>query len=183
MMKNRSLDSYWHEAKCVIGKWGQSHWNSDDECVAFVAYWMMRADWKYDPDKGAKMSTYRINAGRWALVSWANKLKKRTEDSNKTLSLNVPTKTNGEYLDLCDELPAKEDKSEINNEIAEKIIGNNCNSEKLQRYLRLYYIDGYNCTEIAHMSGVSKQAVNEGIRRAIAILREQKNLKELLTDL
>ena len=181
-MENRSLNSYWYEAKCVIGKWGQPHWNSDDECVAFVSSWMMRADWKYDPDKGAKMSTYRINAGRCAVVSWANKLKKRAEKSRQTLSLNVPTKNDGEYFDMCDEIPAREDKSKASNEIAEKIVSNNCNSEKLQSYLRLYYIDGYNCAEIAKMQGVSKQAVNEGIRRAILKLREQKALKNILTE-
>ena len=181
-MENRSLNSYWHEARRVIGKWGQVHWQYDDECIAFVSYWMMRADWKYDPNKGAKMSTYRINAGRWALVSWANKLKKRAEEGSKTLSLNVPTKIDGEYFDMCDEIPDREDSSKINNEIAEKIVSNNCNSEKLQHYLRLYYVDGFNCTELAEMQGVSKQAVNEGIRRAISRLKEQKELKNLLTE-
>ena len=83
---------------------------------------------------------------------------------------------------MCDEIPAREDKSKASNEIAEKIVSNNCNSEKLQSYLRLYYIDGYNCAEIAKMQGVSKQAVNEGIRRAILKLREQKALKNILTE-
>ena len=80
------------------------------------------------------------------------------------------------------EIPAKEDRSKISNEIAEKIVSNNCNSEKLQNYLRIYYIDGYNCAEIAKMQDVSKQAVNEGIRRAILKLREQKAVKNILSE-
>ena len=84
MMEGKSLKDYWHEAKRVIGKWGKWEWQKDDECVAFVSYWMMRADWKYDPDKGAKRSTYRISSGRWALVSWAGKLKKRDAKAKLT---------------------------------------------------------------------------------------------------
>ena len=181
MTENKTLDGYWHEARRVIGKWGQTHWQNDDECIAFVSYWMMRADWKYDPTKGAKRSTYRVNAGRWALVSWANKLKKQS--NSQITSLSVPTSVNGEYIDLSETIPSKESQSEGRaNEFAEYVVNHKCNSVKLQKYLRLYYIDGYNCAEIAEMQGVSKQAVNEGIRRAILKLKEQKTLKNILTE-
>ena len=180
MTEDKTLDDYWHEARRVIGKWGQMHWQYDDECLAFVSYWMMRADWKYDPTKGAKRSTYRVNAGRWALVSWANKLKKR--NNVQTASLNVATKIDGEYIDLSDTMPDKKSRPEFDNEVTEHIISHGCNSKKLQNYLRKYYILGYNCSEIAEMQGVSKQAVNEGIRRAILRLKEQKILKEFLTE-
>ena len=180
MTENKTLDDYWHEARRVIGKWGQMHWQNEDECIAFVSYWMMRADWKYDPTKGAKRSTYRVNAGRWALVSWANKLKKQAD--KQTTSLSAPTKISGEYVDLSETILAKENRLEDNSdEFAEYIICHKCNSVKLQDYLRKYYIQGYNCSEIAEMQGVSKQAVNEGIRRAILRLREQKVLKNFFS--
>ena len=113
-------------------------------------------------------------------MSWANKLKKQAD--KQTTSLSAPTKISGEYVDLSETIPAKENRLEDNSdEFAEYIICHKCNSVKLQDYLRKYYIQGYNCSEIAEMQGVSKQAVNEGIRRAILRLREQKVLKNFFT--
>jgi len=171
-MENKTLKDYWHEAKRVIGKWGKWEWQLDDECVAFVSYWMMRADWKYDPDKGAKRSTYRINAGRWALVSWAGNLKKRGEKSKETLSLNHEIKDNqGHHIEFGDTLVEPQPEENIAGELAKKLVDHECLSKSMKLYLKKYYVDGYNCVEIAKQCNISKQAVSEGIRRGITRLK------------
>ena len=136
-MENKTLKDYWHEAKRVIGKWGQWAWQCDDECVAFVAYWMMRADWKYDPSKGAKRSTYRISSGRWALVSWAGNLKKRDEKAKKTLSLNYEIKGNdGGYTEFGDSLIQREPKENPAAEVVGKLVDHDCLSKSMKLYLK-----------------------------------------------
>ena len=171
-MEDKSLKDYWNEAKRVIGRWGQWEWQLDDECVAFVAYWMMRADWKYDPTKGAKRSTYRISSGRWALVSWAGKLKKQNAKAKETLSLNYEIKDGDDsYVEFGDSLIQREPEENPAIELVGKLVDHDCLSKVMKLYLKRYYVDGYNCVEIAEEFSISKQAVSEGIRRGISRLK------------
>jgi len=172
-MENKTLKDYWHEAKRVIGKWGKWEWQLDDECVAFVSYWMMRADWKYDPAKGAKRSTYRVCSGRWALVSWAGNLKKRDAKAKEILSLNYEIMDgNGHYIEFSDTLSEQEPEENMAGELAKKLVDHECLSKSMKLYLKKYYVDGYNCVEIAEQFSISKQAVSEGIRRGITRLKK-----------
>ena len=181
-MEEKTLKDYWHEAKRVIGKWGKWEWQLDDECVAFVAYWMMRADWKYDPNKGAKMSTYRISSGRWALVSWAGNLKKRAEKSKETLSLNYEVKDDqGCHIEFGDTIVESQPEENIANELAVKLVDHKCLSKSMKLYLKKYYVDGYNCVEIAEQCDISKQAVSEGIRRGVTRLKDALGVDECLS--
>ena len=172
-MENKTLRDYHEEARRVIGKWGRWEWQLDEDCVAFVAYWMMRADWKYDPTKGAKKSTYRVCSGRWAVVSWANKLKKRDERAKKILSVNFDVvDEEGHCIEYGDTISDKSKaKDLIDLELVDKCVNHECLSNKLQQYLKRYFIEGYNCQEIATQMGVSRQAVSEGLRRAIVKLK------------
>ena len=172
-MENKTLKDYHHEAKRVIGKWGRWEWQLDEECVAFVSYWMMRADWKYDPTKGVKRSTYRVCSGRWAVVSWANKLKKRDEKAKKILSINFDIMDEDGHSIEFGDIIASESKAEdlINSELVNSYLNHKCLSDKLRQYLQKYFLDGYNCQEIATQMGVSRQAVSEGLRRGIVKLK------------
>ena len=178
-MEGKSLKDYWHEAKRVIGKWGKWEWQKDDECVAFVSYWMMRADWKYAPDKGAKRATYRITSGRWALVSWAGKLKKRDAKAKETLSLNYRVEDDeGHYTEFGDTIVQREPEETDTSYKVNKLVNHSCLSESMKKYLKKYYVEGYNCVEIARQCDISKQAVSEGIRRGVERLKSVTGVDE-----
>jgi len=56
-------------------------------------------------------------------------------------------------------------------ELVGKLVDHDCLSKVMKLYLKRYYVDGYNCVEIAEEFSISKQAVSEGIRRGISRLK------------
>ena len=61
-----SLDHYLIQAKKCITKYGNVI-NPDDDFVSFVAYYMMLADWRFDPDKGVRKGTFRLSYAKGAI--------------------------------------------------------------------------------------------------------------------
>lgn len=53
---------------------------------------------------------------------------------------------------------------------------------KQQQYLQYYFHENYSLAEIAELSGVSRQAVNDQIRRAGAMLEEYEDKLHLLAQ-
>jgi DNA-binding NarL/FixJ family response regulator len=155
-----SLHWYLEQAKAVICKWGQPWMMRDNDNVGLVAYYMMIADQKYDPSRGAKKSTWRILRARYALKNIiSNRVKK------KTVSLNtiIGTSGSGKENELINMFYTTSNEEEID---LERIISKSSLTEKQERYVRKY-IGGKNMVQIAEEEGICKQAVSYTIAKAV----------------
>ena len=66
-MMEYSLEWYLKQAEAVICKWGDAWMLGDVDNIGLVSYYMMVADQKYDPSRGAKKSTWRVLRGIYAI--------------------------------------------------------------------------------------------------------------------
>ena len=173
------MKDYLHESKRLIGRFGKREWTKDEDCVAFISYELMKADGRFDPNFGTKRVTYRIACGRWALVTWANKLKKKysTPSGQKIHNIGFNYAPIGKersiknYSPVLSELIEAEE-LENKQKFVKKLINHDLITNRLRTYLNGYFVEGKTCAKIAGECGVSTQAVSEGIRRAVATLKE-----------
>ena len=132
----------------------------DNDNVGLVAYYMMIADQKYDPSKGAKKSTWRILRARYALK---NIISNRCRKKPVSLNTIIGTSGSGKENELVNMFYTTSDEEEID---IENIICRSSLTEKQERYLRKY-IGGKKMIHIAEEEGICKQAVSYTIAKAV----------------
>ncbi len=66
-----TLPEYLNQAEAIVrtfaSKTHLKHILDNDDAMAFVAYWLMLADRRYEEGRGTKQSSYRVNTGRFAI--------------------------------------------------------------------------------------------------------------------
>ena len=147
----------------------------------------MFADWTWDENytgkRGQKCSkhTYRTLRGIWAIKSYLVRQKRKSK--NKTNSINTSIDEDG--TQLCSilegdyELPIQNIlKSELR-ELLEDVISCGIITDQQEKYIRAYYFDSMSYSEIARKNGISRQAVHDGVNRAIKSLEETLSSGEL----
>ena len=71
------------------------------------------------------------------------------------------------------------DDREITKELLEDVISCGIITDQQEKYLRSYYFDSMSYSEIARKNGISRQAVHDGVSRAIKRLEETLSSGEL----
>ena len=165
-MIDKDLQGYLEEARWVVARWGRKHWLKDEDAMSFVAYQLMRADWKFDPSFGVKKITYRLSCARLCLGT----LKKKDSEA-KDLSLNIDNGEDGRQFH--ESVEYKREHRNIDMELIKKLVYHPALSDIMQFDLRKKFVEDYNGAEIAEMRGVSKQAVSDSIGKAINILKRK----------
>ena len=113
-----TLHEYLDSARKMLCKHGYDH--NDEDAVAYVAYYMMRADERYDGTTGTRIGFRAINA-KFGMMNYYNRQKKQSYSLYTQLSDNM------EVIDTVpnDELSV-EDQCQFN-EIIEYIHKTNTN--------------------------------------------------------
>lgn len=194
-IKFDSLHEYILLAKKSISKFSNQFYQGlstrmlkDEDAIASVANAMMMADWRWDEnyqnDKGTKKTkySYRNQCALWAIQTYLTKNLKKKSKIKKVYSLDyvVDNEDSGSAYaytqDYNNKAPdeiliEQEDKSELHN-LIENLLSLDCLSDKQKDYIRLYYFESYTFDKIGKKYGITREAVRQGLNKALQIIRE-----------
>lgn len=184
-----TLSSYIEQAKKIIVHYSNARRNSQlrnqlmnsDDAISNVANALMLADWTYDSDHESKngneqkctQRTYRFLRATWAIKSYLTRKQRHLRKGNVSLDRHI----NNEEVDFYDLLPdgsPNPDSRSMSNELKElleDIINSGILTPKQACYITAHYIKNMTLSEIAEDAGVTRQAVYDGVRRGVAILK------------
>ena len=193
-----SLETYLLLAKKAISKFANQFYNGlatkmlkDEDAISSVANAIMMADWRWDDnyqnDKGTKKSkySYRNQCALWAIQTLITKNKKINKKNIKTYSLDfIPDNDDGlSTYDLTEDTKcADPEKISIDNEnvqnlkdLIEKLLNSDCLTDRQRDYIKLYYFESYTFEKIGKKYGITREAVRQGLNKAIEIIRNTIN--------
>ena len=182
-----SLDKYREIAKKCISLFSGANCSvfmiKNEDAISHVAEHIMWGHARWKEDGGRTLKSYLNQCAIWAIKVWKTKVYK--SDSKSCLSLNHTICNNNgsesEQYKLVEDKKSKTPQEIIFNNPSNEAISiiNKCSLTKLQnKCVSLRYIEGKKLQEIADEIGVSKQAVNQHIKKAINKLRNQNGICE-----
>lgn len=195
-----SLDNYMLLAKKSISKFANQIYSGlatkmlkDEDAIASVSNAIMMADWRWDEnyqnDKGTKKTrySYRNQCALWAIQTYVSKnYKKNKKFKNKIYSLDYIVENNDDSsvhsftednksLSPEEILMNKEDKEELSH-LLDSLLNLNCLSTRQKDYIKLYYFESYTFEKIGQKYGITREAVRQGLNKAISLIKESINV-------
>lgn len=195
-----SLDHYVTLAKKSIAKFSNQFYQGlsskmlkDEDAISSVANAIMMADWRWDEnyqnEKGTKKTrySYRNQCALWAIQTYITKdHQKDKKFKKKFYSLDHVVEsdddstahnfTQDERMLSPDEiLIAKEDKEELS-KLIESLLSLDCLTPRQKDYIRLYYFESYTFEKIGQKYGITREAVRQGLNKAINMIKETVNV-------
>lgn len=184
-----SLSFYLELAQKAIAKFGKNfsptlskEMLKSEDAIANVANCIMMADWRWDKDRKGETGqqktkySYRNQCAIWAIKSYMSRKKQKKskrgidtqygfDGDNEFSLLDILTKDTNCAIDQIIE---QEESLNIRNHI-EQILSpkNNILSERQCEYLKMYYFDDMTFAEIGKKFNITREAVRQGIKKAI----------------
>lgn len=190
-----SLSDYLTLAKKAISKFGNQFYNGlsqkmlkDEDAISNVANAIMMADWRWDDNyqnsKGTKKTkySYRNQCALWAIQTHVTKNNKSKNKKKNMVSLDFNIGSNDEpstlesitkdsrYNSPLDNIIDNEQRFNLR-QLINNILALDCISARQKDYIRLYYFDGYTFDKIGKRYNITREAVRQGLNKAIAIIR------------
>lgn len=191
-----SLHEYILLAKKSISKFSNKFYQGlstkmlkDEDAISSVANAIMMADWRWDEDyknsKGTKKTrySYRNQCALWAIQTYLSKDNKKNKkfknkkaysldyiisdsdsDSVQSLTEDSSAKTPEEIL------IAKENKEQLSL-LIDNLLSLDCLTPRQKDYIRLYYFESYTFEKIGQKYGITREAVRQGLNKAIETIR------------
>lgn len=195
-----SLNEYVLLAKKSISKFSNQFYQGlsskmlkDEDAIASVANAIMMADWRWDAnyenDKGTKKTkySYRNQCALWSIQTYVTKdhkkdkkFKKKVysldhifseDNSDSTHAFIQDSKT----LNPEECLIQKEHKEQLS-QLIESLLSIDCLTARQKDYIRLYYFESYTFEKIGQKYGITREAVRQGLNKAIEIIRSVANV-------
>jgi RNA polymerase sigma factor (sigma-70 family) len=185
-----SLCTYTNLAKKTIAKFAPKFYNGlslemlkNDDAISDVATAIMYADWRFDENRtgisGQKKTlySYRNQCAIWAIKTYiTNKYKKQKKD---TLSLNFSLDNNDEISSsIQDEktydpafIAIKNEQADAYAKYIQCIFDSGVLTEKQIDIIKLYYLENETLASIGKKFGVSREAIRQNLKRAIALIQ------------
>lgn len=160
-----SLEFYLLQAEKCITKYGKVI-NPEDDFIAFVAHYMMLADWRFDPDRGIKIGTFRLSYAKGAIKMYFRKQKKERRTLTNTLDA---------FTDRRDPLtPVDYDETPENRELLDVVFETMDALAPRERYvLTEVLLEGKRYSDLSRELSISKQGIRNIYDRAIRKTREE----------
>lgn len=190
-----SLESYLLLAKKAISKFANKTFSglakkmlSDEDAVASVASSIMMADWRWDENyknhTGRKKTkySYRNQCALWAIQTYATSMYKKPKRINNVYSIDHTLKDSQDTLSIHEcledtksyspekEISTREEKEKLSNLIT-LMLSTNCLSDRQKDFIQLYYFENYTFEKIGKKYGITREAVRQGLNKAIATIR------------
>ena len=191
-IKFDDLKTYILLAKKAISKFGPKFYNGlsmkmlkDEDAISSVANAMMMADWRWDDTRlglnGAKKTkySYRNQCALWAIKTYVSKEHKHSKKT-KAYSLDYMSDDNDSGFHSLsadtkcqqpDDIAIKTEESKNLTSLIEQLLSLNSLSEKQKDYIKLYYFDSYTFDQIGKKYGITREAVRQGLNKALDIIR------------
>ncbi|NBT09090.1 MAG: sigma-70 family RNA polymerase sigma factor [Chitinophagia bacterium] len=195
-----SLDHYVTLAKKSIAKFSNQFYQGlsakmlkDEDAISSVANAIMMADWRWDEnyqnEKGTKKTrySYRNQCALWAIQTYITKdHKKDKKFKKKFYSLDHVVESDDDstahnftqdekMMSPDDILIQKEDKEELT-KLIESLLSLDCLTPRQKDYIRLYYFESYTFEKIGQKYGITREAVRQGLNKAINMIKETVNV-------
>lgn len=195
-----NLSEYLKLAKKAISKFANQFYNGlsikmlkDEDAISSVANSIMMADWRwdenYDNKKGTKKTkySYRNQCALWAIQTYVTKNYQYNKKFKKTFySLDHIINEEAEscaYTMIQDNkalspdnyLIEKETKEDLSDSI-ENLLSLECLTDRQKDYIRLYYFESYTFEKIGQKYGITREAVRQGLNKAINTIKEIVNV-------
>jgi RNA polymerase sigma factor (sigma-70 family) len=158
-----------------------------EDAIASVANCIMMADWRWDENRegetGKKKTrySYRNQCAIWAIKSYLsrkkNKRKLRQVESSdeETNLLDIMYKDGENPIDL---IINNEEQNNLRNYLADILSADtSILTNKQVLYIKLYYFDNLTYAEIGKQFGVTREAVRQGIKKAIEKIQKLSECK------
>jgi len=185
-----SLDSYLTIAKKVVCKHADkirpglsAEILRNEDALANIAHAIMMADWQFN-GKGT-LNGWRSQKGRWALMGYIRRAKKRNSNSAMSLDLNISDTTAFRHEDtrtFHDSVSSKcqtplEEVSEKNRQevfrvLLVEMMDEACLSTRQRQMIQLHYLEGVPVSEIVETDKSSRQNVHLLLQKGLAALAE-----------
>lgn len=195
-----SLQEYMLLAKKSISKFANQFYNGlalkmlkDEDAISLVANAIMMADWRWDDnyqnEKGTKKTkySYRNQCALWAIQTYLTKdHKKNKKFKKKVYSLDHTMEDDNESSihDFTEDekiispenaLIQKESKEELT-KLINSLLDLDCLTARQKDYIRLYYFESYTFEKIGQKYGITREAVRQGLNKAINMIKEAVNV-------
>lgn len=194
-----SLNTYITLAKKAISKFANSFYNGlsvkmlkDEDAISAVANAIMMADWRWDDnyknDKGTKKTkySYRNQCALWAIQTYISKDSKHKKKHKKVYSLDFTVDDNDEGTNLSsitsdlselspEDLAIQKESKQQLLDLISQLLSLDCISPRQKEYIRLYYFESYTFEKIGQKYGITREAVRQGLNKAIQNIKEASN--------
>jgi RNA polymerase sigma factor (sigma-70 family) len=190
-----SLDTYMLLAKKSISKFSNQFYQGlsskmlkDEDAISSVASAIMMADWRWDEnyknDKGTKKTkySYRNQCALWAIQTYVSKEHKKNKKFKKVYSLDHVLNENDDSgavnsltqdnrsISPEDIMIAKENEQNLKT-LIDNLLSLDCLSTRQKDYIKLYYFESYTFEKIGQKYGITREAVRQGLNKAIETIR------------
>jgi RNA polymerase sigma factor (sigma-70 family) len=194
-IKFDSLNTYLLLAKKAISKFGPKFYNGlsnkmlkDEEAVSSVANAIMMADWRWDEnyinDQGTKKTkySYRNQCALWAIQTYVTKTYKHKKRLSKKTIYSLDHNTDSSDVsihelinnqnDKCpiEEIIIQEENQNIKNNI-QTLLNSDILSDRQKDYINLYFYESYTFEKIGKKYGITREAVRQGLNKALETIR------------
>lgn len=189
-IKFESLDFYVQLAQKTISKFGgpiSKEMIKSEDAISFVANAIMMGDWRWeknrneDEKKQKTLYSYRNQCAIWAIKTYVTK-KFNDKSKPQPISMSHSVDNNDDYLvgDLVQDnrqqtplsILIDQEDSEISTNLINKLFESEIISDKQKDQLKMYYLHNMTLEKIGNHYGVTREAVRQNIKSAIAKIRE-----------
>jgi RNA polymerase sigma factor (sigma-70 family) len=164
-----TMQEYLTIASKMLALYGYNCHKNDEDAIAYVATSMMNADNTWDGIRTSR-KTWRFIQAKYAIM----KLRTKTRQQRKMVSLNSEIRTNGnKTVSLHELIPGKT--SPVVNEQFQQVIvkAKELLTPKQYSCLTMYYIEDLTLDVIGKSLSISKQRVSQHIQKAIQVLQNE----------
>ena len=98
---------------------------------------------------------------------------------NHDIDLNNPKDMYHFTEDCCslspDDIVINTENKRVLSDLIDSLLSLDCLSDRQKDYIRLYYFDGYTFEKIGQKYGITREAVRQGLNKALNLIREMVN--------
>lgn len=193
-----TLKEYLLLAKKAISKFANTFYDSlakkmlkDEDALSLVANAIMMADWRWDENYKNKQGTkktkysYRNQCAIWAIQTYISKEYKKNRKFDKVYSIDSAIENNDDLVpsQLIQDNNIKTpiniviDNEENDNtkQLVDSILSLECITDRQKDYIRLYYLESQTFDSIGKKYGITREAVRQGLNKAIEKIRSTIN--------
>ena len=175
-----TLYEYIEIAKRCIGAFASSpNMLQDDDAIAHVAEHLMLGHLRWKENGGRTLHSYLNQCAIWAIKSWKSKLYQTSQHQELSLNTNYRSNSYGREDQLYQLIPDKKAKEPFdilfnnNEKTTQTLIESPCLTNCQRHCLKQRYIENQTFQQIGDSLGISRQAVEQSIKRAIGKLQNE----------
>jgi len=185
-IKYESLSTYLMLSKKIINKFAPKFivkdMLNDEDAIGDIASALINADKNFDPQReGANQQkktrySYRNQCGLWAIKTYiTKKYKGKKINSLDYQAINSENNLYASIPDIKNKDPLEDIiQNEYNTNLIEdinSILNSDLLNDKQKNQIKMYYFENKSLAEIGRIYGVTREAVRQNIKRAIASIR------------